>query len=285
MSLPFPDSLIASSLSFGISTTVYAPLERVKLLLQCQSEIRKQRQMTQNYSGVRDCIKKIYKTEGLRSFWRGNLIHVLSHFPSQGFTFLTKELIKSYLPNRNLLTNFLSGSLAGLVVHSSVYSFHFVRTRLACDIKTKNGYQFNRAIDVYRKIAKSDGILGFYRGFTISCIGIVVYRGLYFGLYDSFRPLFVNKNNLALQLLANFLLGWSVTLIAKSMVYPFDTVKRRMMMTSGTKQHYYNFLDCAAQMLRKEGLKCFYRGMSVEVFGCIAGAFWLVGFDIFKSMI
>jgi solute carrier family 25 (adenine nucleotide translocator) protein 4/5/6/31 len=43
-------------------------------------------------------------------------------------------------------------------------------------------------LDVYRKTLASDGIAGLYRGFAISCAGIVVYRGLYFGIYDSLKP-------------------------------------------------------------------------------------------------
>ena len=48
--------------------------------------------------------------------------------------------------------------------------------------------QFNGLVDVYRKTLASDGVAGLYRGFNISGVGIIVYRGLYFGLYDSVKP-------------------------------------------------------------------------------------------------
>jgi solute carrier family 25 (adenine nucleotide translocator) protein 4/5/6/31 len=67
----------------------------------------------------------------------------------------------------------------------------YARTRLANDAKaakTGGGRQFDGLIDVYKKTLKSDGIPGLYRGFNISCVGIIVYRGLYFGLYDSLKP-------------------------------------------------------------------------------------------------
>jgi solute carrier family 25 (adenine nucleotide translocator) protein 4/5/6/31 len=72
-----------------------------------------------------------------------------------------------------------------------VYSLDYARTRLANDAKASKGggeRQFNGLVDVYRKTLKSDGIAGLYRGFNISCVGIIVYRGLYFGLYDSLKP-------------------------------------------------------------------------------------------------
>lgn len=72
-----------------------------------------------------------------------------------------------------------------------MYSLDYARTRLANDAKAakKGGQrQFNGMVDVYKKTIASDGIVGLYRGFNISCVGIVVYRGLYFGLYDSLKP-------------------------------------------------------------------------------------------------
>jgi hypothetical protein len=53
---------------------------------------------------------------------------------------------------------------------------------------TRGTRQFNGLIDVYRKTLATDGILRFYRGFFISCVGFVVYRGLYFGMFDSLKP-------------------------------------------------------------------------------------------------
>ena len=45
--------------------------------------------------------------------------------------------------------------------------------------------QFNGLVDVYKKTLASDGLAGLYRGFVPSVVGIIVYRGLYFGVYDS----------------------------------------------------------------------------------------------------
>lgn len=85
-----------------------------------------------------------------------------------------------------------SGGAAGATSLAFVYSLDYARTRLANDAKSskKGGgeRQFNGLVDVYKKTIASDGIAGLYRGFTISCVGIIVYRGLYFGMYDSLKP-------------------------------------------------------------------------------------------------
>jgi len=87
--------------------------------------------------------------------------------------------------------NLASGGAAGASSLFFVYSLDYARTRLANDAKAakKGGErQFNGLIDVYRKTWASDGLAGLYRGFNISCVGIIVYRGLYFGMYDSLKP-------------------------------------------------------------------------------------------------
>lgn len=93
--------------------------------------------------------------------------------------------------------NLASGGLAGATSLLFVYSLDYARTRLANDAKhaKKGGQrQFDGLVDVYKKTIKSDGLTGLYRGFTVSCVGIIVYRGLYFGMYDSLKPVVLVGN-------------------------------------------------------------------------------------------
>lgn len=134
--------------------------------------------------------------------------------------------------------------MAGATSLLFVYSLDYARTRLANDAKSakKGGdgqRQFNGLLDVYKKTLASDGIMGLYRGFGPSVAGIVVYRGLYFGMYDSLKPV-VLTGNLEGNFLASFLLGWTVTTGAGIASYPLDTVRRRMMMTSGEVSKFGN---------------------------------------------
>jgi len=50
--------------------------------------------------------------------------------------------------------------------------------------------------DFIKKIYKAEGIPGFYRGFTISLSFSFAYRGVYFGLYNSSKEIFLNKANI-----------------------------------------------------------------------------------------
>jgi solute carrier family 25 (adenine nucleotide translocator) protein 4/5/6/31 len=156
-----------------------------------------------------------------------------------------------------------------------VYSLDYARTRLANDAKSsKKGAgerQFNGLIDVYRKTLASDGIAGLYRGFGPSVVGIVVYRGLYFGMYDSIKPVLL-VGSLADNFLASFMLGWCVTTGAGIASYPLDTIRRRMMMTSGEAVKYKSSFDAGAQIIRNEGVKALFKGAGANILRGVAGA-------------
>ena len=88
--------------------------------------------------------------------------------------------------------NILSGGCAGSLSLLFVQSIDYTRTRLAVDTrnaKTGGRRQFSGIVDVYVKTIRADGVRGLYRGFGISCSCIFIYRGLYFGLFDSLKPL------------------------------------------------------------------------------------------------
>ena len=48
----------------------------------------------QNYRGVFDCMRKMYRTEGLLSFWKGILPPILVETPKRAWKFLTFEQFK-----------------------------------------------------------------------------------------------------------------------------------------------------------------------------------------------
>ncbi|MQK22377.1 hypothetical protein EI013_28835, partial [Escherichia coli] len=108
-----------------------------------------------------------------------------------------------------------------------------------------------------KKTIKSDGIAGLYRGFNISCGGIIVYRGLYFGMYDSLKPV-VLVGGMQDSFFASFLLGWGITIGAGLASYPIDTVRRRMMMTSGEAVKYRSSLHAFQTIVANEGSKSLF---------------------------
>merc|ERR1712236_137342 len=83
---------------------------------------------------------------------------------------------------------------------------------------------------------------------------------------------------------ASFLLGWAVTVTAGLMSYPIDTVRRRMMMTSGGSVKYKGSIDCFVQVLKNEGFMSLMKGAGANILRGVAGAGVLAGFDKFKAL-
>lgn len=63
-------------------------------------------------------------------------------------------------------------------------------------------------------------------------------------MYDSIKPVLL-VGPLEGNFLASFLLGWSVTTGAGVASYPLDTIRRRMMMTSGEVSRNLNPLGAS----------------------------------------
>jgi len=285
--LTFTESFFISGVVACLSKTVSAPLERVKLLVQNQDEMLKRGSIDHKYDGMIECTKRTYKTEGLLSFWRGNLANCIRYFPTQALTFSFKKVL-NHMPFlkvgekdttlQKLKKNILSGGISGSASLVFVYSLDYARTRLGNDtICPHTGKRkYSGLLDVYRQTLKADGIAGLYRGFLISCIGIFVYRGFYFGLYDTAKPMLLGSSN---DFLKSFILGYLVTITAELLAYPNDTIRRRMMMTSGEAVKYHGAVDCFVQIINNEGAKSLMKGCVANIIRGVAGALVLAGYD------
>ncbi|KAF8445887.1 mitochondrial carrier domain-containing protein [Boletus edulis BED1] len=267
----FMIDFLMGGVSAAVAKTSAAPIERIKLLVQNQDEMIKQGRLATPYKGVSDAFARTYKEEGLVSLWRGNTANVIRYFPTQALNFAFKDYFKSLFGFKKsdgywkwFGGNVASGGAAGASSLLFVYSLDYARTRLANDAKSAKG-------GGARQRFASDGIAGLYRGFVPSVVGIIVYRGLYFGCYDSLKPV-VLVGNLEGSFLASFFLGWGVTIGAGLASYPLDTIRRRMMMTSGAGVHYKSMFDAGSQIIAKEGTKSLFKGAGANILRGVAGA-------------
>jgi len=292
--LSFFKDFMAGGVSAAVSKTAVAPIERVKLLLQVQAastQIAKENQ----YKGIVDCFVRIPKEQGFGSFWRGNLANVIRYFPTQALNFAFKDIYKQIFLGgvdkntqfwRYFAGNLASGGAAGASSLCIVYPLDFARTRLAADIgKGTADRQYNGLLDCLKKTMKSDGVIGIYRGFGVSVQGIIIYRAAYFGFFDTAKGMLPNPKT------TPFLVSWAiaqtVTTVAGIVSYPFDTVRRRMMMQAGRKKAeimYTGTIDCWRKVAANEGAGAFFKGAFSNVLRGTGGALVLVFYDEIKKL-
>jgi len=293
--MSFAKDFLAGGIAAAISKTCVAPIERVKLLLQVQ-HVSKQIAADKQYKGIVDCLIRIPKEQGFLSFWRGNLANVIRYFPTQALNFAFKDKYKMVFLGgvdkktqfwRYFLGNLASGGAAGATSLCFVYPLDFARTRLAADVGKAANREFNGLINCLGKIFKSDGLLGLYRGFSVSVQGIIIYRAAYFGLYDTGKGM-LSTDAKHTPLVVSWMIAQSVTVVSGIISYPFDTVRRRMMMQSGrAKQNmlYKNTLDCWIKIGKGEGARAFFKGALSNIIRGTGGAFVLVLYDEIRNFL
>lgn len=218
----------------------------VKLRLQLQQALLDKGVITVRYNGILDCFRRLYVENGVAAFFKGNATNALRFFLTQALNFSFRDLFRKLIEEKQGKVSFvggiLAGGVAGAITQMIVYPLDFARTRLANQAKSGQTGEYAGLIDCIRQTYRSDGMEGLYRGFAVSCACMVIYRGFYFGIYDSLRPHLPKKyeENMAIT----FSLGYLAAIASGALSYPLDTVRRRMMMTSGEKVKFAGTWEC-----------------------------------------
>lgn len=282
-------------LAASLTKTAMAPIERIQVLLQTQDvNISIQQGKIKKYKGIYNCLTRVIKEEGLFCLWRGNFSNILRYIPTQAFNFAINDSIKLMVcpfnsdknPWKFFLGSLFAGGIAGASSMIIVYPFDFTRTRLAADIgKNPENREFKGIIDCFQKVYRLEGFKGIYRGVTVSAIMYFFYRAMYFGGYETIKKVFLAKNEARNTLLWKTASALLVTNIAGFLVFPMDTVRRRLMMQSGRKELLYRGTwDCVEKIYVKEGWKAFYKGGLSNVMRGSGSAFILVIYDQFQKI-
>mmetsp|Transcript_26538 Transcript_26538/g.32113 ORF Transcript_26538/g.32113 Transcript_26538/m.32113 type:complete len:398 (-) Transcript_26538:156-1349(-) len=303
---------IAGACAGAFARTAVAPVERIKLLMQLGGSI--EGGVVRSGASAWSVAKGVYTDQGLLAFWRGNTPNVLRQAGTSALNFMLMDRYKTLITpvmnytlsfpshrtererrkRRSLLKSFLSGGLAGGTTTTVLYPAEFLRTRLALDLgggERARCYP-NGMRDVFSSTLKSDGVKGLYQGYGIALSGVVVYRALHLGGYDAVKTEVMHGKEMKgerkeLEMWERFLIAQVVSLVAGTMCYPIDSVKRRLMMQAGQTmemRQYKNSIDCFKKVWASEGMKGFYLGIGPNILRSFGGALLLVAYDVFKGM-
>merc|ERR1712070_784362 len=288
---------LAGGVSGAIAKTCTAPIERVKLIIQTQdANPRIISGEIPRYTGIANCFTRVAAEQGVGAFWRGNFVNILRYFPTQAFNFAFKDTIKAMFPKYNpktefgmfFATNMASGGMGGAGSLTIVYPLDYARTRLASDVGSGNP-QFSGLFDCLSKTISGGGFFSMYNGFGVSVVGIVAYRGPYFGVYDTLKeknPF--KKDKGIIGLFSKFCIAQATAIIAGFISYPFDTVRRRLQMQAEKPKEqwlYAGTVDCAVKIIKDEGINAMFKGFAANVLRTLGGALVLVGYDEIKRII
>jgi len=282
-------NFLAGGTSGAFAKTCTAPIERVKLLIQTQDANPKIISgEVKRYTGIVDCFTRVSSEQGVKAFWRGNFTNILRYFPTQAFNFAFKDGIKSMFPKADKNSEFLkffminvaSGGLAGAGSLMIVYPLDYARTRLASDVGGGK-QQFNGLADCLKQTVAAGGIKSVYNGIGVSVMGIIPYRGAYFGLFDTlsgYNPYQKSENGL-MRAGSKFGCAQTSAILAGYASYPFDTVRRRLQMQSEKPESewvYKGTADCFSKIMKDEGTAAMFKGAGANALRTVGAALVLV---------
>jgi len=260
-------SFISGGVAGIVGKTVIAPFDRIKILFQVTAKPFTFK------DGWREAAN-IYKREGMRGLWRGNLISLIQVFPYTAIQFASFDFFHnifadySHTYNQKHFYNFVAGSLAGMCATIATYPTEFIRTRMGMQ---RDKIIYNSLTDAVRKIYAKEGFLAFYRGIIPSFMGVIPYKGTGFLMFylckDKMKQAFPK---LPQNRVFDFVFGALSGLVSQMVSYPFDTVRKKMQAESVLLEqrqitHKKGAIGWGRHILNTEGVPGLFKGVTVNM--------------------
>lgn len=167
----FKERAGAGLLAGGLAAMVGNPADLA--LIRMQSDGLKPVAARANYKSVIDALTRVAKTEGITAWWSGatpTVVRAMAlNFGQLAFFSEAKTRLKhtDLGPRTQTLT---ASAIAGFFASFFSLPFDFVKTRLQRQTRSADGtLPYKGMVDTFRKVAKEEGLLRFYRGFTTYC--------------------------------------------------------------------------------------------------------------------
>lgn len=229
--------------------------------------------------GVLQIARDILRHEGITGFWKGNI-------PAEGL-YLSYGAVQflAYRSTSQLLDkigddghfsipgsakSFISGALAGTAATTATYPLDLLRTRFAAQ-GTERVY--SGLIASISDITRHEGPAGFFRGLPAGIWQIVPYMGLFFAFYEGLKPQLASVELPFGS--GDAVSGVTASVLAKTAVFPLDTVRKRLQIQGPTRGKYSGgkrmpeysrgVYETLRTILRREGTRGLYRGLTVSL--------------------
>ncbi|XP_067109867.1 solute carrier family 25 member 36-A-like [Osmerus mordax] len=280
--------LFAGGCGGTVGAILTCPLEVVKTRLQSSSVTFYVSQVTLSSvngaslarlapPGPLHCLRLILEREGPRSLFRGLGPNLVGVAPSRAIYFAayssTKEQLNTLLEADSTQVHMLSAGLAGFTAITATNPIWLIKTRLQLDARHRDERRLN-TLECVRRVYRSDGVRGFYRGMSASYAGIsetVVHFVIYEGIKRRLQERRVQGGALddedeavkdASDFLGMMLAAATSKTCATSIAYPHEVIRTRLR-EEGSR--YRSFFQTLMAVPREEGYRALYRGLTTHL--------------------
>jgi solute carrier family 25 phosphate transporter 23/24/25/41 len=260
--LPNPDlkiwqTVIAGGCAGVMSRSVTAPLERIRLAAQTGTL----------HGSMASAFARIYQQEGLRGLFRGNAANCLRVFPTGGITLTTYLSLLKLTPADGKMDamepvyRVMCAGVAAAVGNTMTYPLDVVRARMT--LPTAGGPKYEHILASFRSIRATEGIKGLYRGIHPTLLAVVPFVAIQQTTVDTTKGLAAEMGWTPPTAPLLMMCGASAGLLAQTVVYPLDVLRRRMQLGPQAAGHVTadrTWLAIQA-VVRKEGVASLFAGI------------------------
>ncbi|KAJ1910542.1 coenzyme A transporter [Tieghemiomyces parasiticus] len=281
-------TLFAGGIAGCAAKTVVAPLDRVKILFQAnQPQFRR---YSGSLLGVARAGRAIVAQQGFTGLFQGHSMSLLRIFPYASIKFMAYEQFRIETD----LRHFVAGSLAGTSSVLVTYPLDLIRVRMAYETGTDKSHKTRRAVQriwgesTYRTKWLRLPITNFYTGFGMSVLGMIPYAGASFYVHAALERLCRERlpayttipstpaaadaagtastpvRRAQLNFWAQLLSGGLAGIVAQTVSYPIEIVRRRMQVAGALDAiAKIQAHTVAREIYAAGGLRGFYVGLSI----------------------
>ncbi|GMI89239.1 hypothetical protein HRI_002593200 [Hibiscus trionum] len=155
----------------------------------------------------------------------------------------------------------LSGAVAGAVSRTAVAPLETIKTRLMV------GSFGNSMAEVFDKIIVTEGWKGLFRGNFVNVIRVAPSKAIELFAYETVKKKLTPEHGEQpkLPLPASFIAGAAGGVSSTLLTYPLELLKTRLTVN----EDYKNLLDAIAKIVRAEGPRGLYRGLTPSLIGVV----------------
>ncbi|KMT19865.1 hypothetical protein BVRB_1g009140 [Beta vulgaris subsp. vulgaris] len=282
--------LWAGAVAAMVARTVVAPLERLKLEYIVRGEQK----------NISELVRTIAVTQGLRGFWKGNLINILRTAPFKAINFCAYDTYRKQLRKLHLLEGtpnlerFIAGAAAGITATVLCLPLDTIRTRIVAH----GGEKLGGVVGAFRYMIQTEGFFSLYKGLVPSIMSIAPSSAVFYGVYDILKSSYLNSpegreriqtmklhgkditafGQLELGPLRTLLYGAISGACAEAATYPFEVVRRKLQMQGAKLSTPATFL----KIVEQGGIPALYAGLLPSVLQVLPSA--AISFFVYECM-
>lgn len=248
-------------ISGGLSRTITAPLERLKLLYQTSFTETKPPTL---FKGLKD----IYSKSGFLSLYKGNTLSIFIAFLEQALRFAIIEYSKTHFQDEygNIKNKYFLyiGVITGILSTLIIFPFDVVRIRMMSSQENKI-----RIFKEFQNIYYYFGSPGFYTGLVPHLITVLPSGSLNVFFYNSLKYFFIKDSDFEKPKMSKFMfLGGFAAYITGTITYPFTLLTSRLIVINREVKIYakrIGFFKITRNTYINEGLNGFFKGYSASM--------------------